>query len=117
MKTRNIFGIGLVIAMSSSTWAEAPLDPVQLGTFDGMFNVCHGINPAGTQVYNALREAVLGQQPEGAIEALTKTPEYRQAYEAARQRSAEEPHDQVLKECTQLAAALTPHARQSKRHK
>jgi hypothetical protein len=117
MKTRIIFGIGLVIAMSSSTWAEAPLDPVQLGTFDGMFNVCHEINPAGIQVYNTMREAMLGQQPEGAIEALTKTPEYRQAYEAARQKSAEQPRDQVLKECTQLAAALTPHAPQGKRHK
>jgi hypothetical protein len=117
MKTRIIFGIGLVIAMSSSTWADGPLDPVQLGTFDGMFNVCREINPAGIQAYDTMREAMLGEQPKGAIEAVTKTPEYRQAYDAARQKSAEQPHDQVLKECTQLAAALTPHAPQGKRHK
>ena len=117
MKTRTIFGIGLVIAMSSSTWAEAPIDPAQLGTFDGMFHVCREINPAGIPVYDTMREAMLGQQPEGAIEALTKTPEYRQAYDAARQKSAEQPRDQVLKECTQLAAALTPHAPKGKGHK
>jgi hypothetical protein len=117
MKTRIIFGIGLVIAMSSSTWADGPLDPVQLGTFDGMFNVCREINPAGIPAYDTMREAMLGQQPEGAVEALKKTPEYRQAYDAARQKSADEPRDQMLKECTQLAAALTPHAQQGKRHK
>jgi len=67
-------------------------------------------------VYNTLREAMLGQQPDGAVEALTQTPEYRQAYEAARQKSAEEPHEKVLKECTQLAAALSPRPRHGNRH-
>lgn len=117
MKTRIIFGIGLAIALSSSTWAEAPLDPAQVGTFDGMLNVCREINPAGIPVYKTLREAMLGQQPDGAVEALTQTPEYRQAYEAARQKSTEEPREKVLKECTQLAAALSPGVRQRNRHR
>jgi len=33
MKTRIIFGIGLAIAMSCSTWAEESLDPAQVGSF------------------------------------------------------------------------------------
>jgi len=51
---------------------------------------------------------MLGSSPNGAVEALTQTPEYRQAYEAARQKSAEEPHEKLLKECTQLAARAEP---------
>ena len=116
MKTRIIFGIGLAIAMSCSTWAEESLDPAQVGSFDGMLNVCREINPAGISAYNKLREALIGQQRDGAVEALTQTPEYRQAYEAARQKSADEPHEKVLKECTQLAAALTPRPRHGNRH-
>jgi hypothetical protein len=117
MKTRIIFGIGLAIALSSSTWAEQPLDPAQVGSFDGMLNVCREINPAGISAYNKLRETLIGQQPDGAVEALIQTPEYRQAYEAARQKSADEPHEKVLKECTQLAASLNPRARQGNRRK
>src|SRR5207247_9323314 len=108
MKNRIILGIGLAIALSSSTWAEQPLDPAQVGTFDGMLTVCREINPAGISAYNTLRAALIGPQPEGAVEALTQTPEYRQAYAAAGQQSADQPHENVLQDCTQLPAPVTP---------
>jgi hypothetical protein len=117
MKTRVMIGIGLGLVVSCSTWAEESLDPAQLGTFDGMLNVCVKMNPGGASAYNTLRKTMIGQKSDGAIEALTQTPEYREAYEAARQKSEAEPHDKALKDCTQLAAALTPHAPQGKRHK
>jgi len=57
MKTRIIFGIGLAMAMSCSTGRES-LDPAQVGSFDGMLNVCREINPAGISVYNTLAGAM-----------------------------------------------------------
>jgi len=117
MKIRTIPGIGLAIALSSSSWAEQPLDPAQVGNFDGMLSVCREVNPAGSSLYNSLREAMLGEQPEGAVDALSQTPEYRGAYEAARQKSEAEPREKVLKECTELAAMLSPLAHQHKKHK
>lgn len=117
MKIRIIIGVCLAIALSTASWAEEPLDPAQVGNFDGMLSVCREVNPSGNSLYNSLREAMLGQQPEGSVDALSQTPEYRGAYDAARQKSVAQPHDQVLKECTQLAAMLSPRVHQHRKQK
>ena len=116
MQTRALLAIGIGLAIACSTWADEVPDAAQLGSFEGMLTFCSEINPPGKSAYDRLRETMIGNQPEGAVEALTQTPEYRQAYEAARQKSAAEPHEKVLKECTQLAAALSPRLRHGNRH-
>jgi F0F1-type ATP synthase membrane subunit c/vacuolar-type H+-ATPase subunit K len=117
MKTRIVIGISLGFAMSCSAWAEGPPDPAALGSIDAMLASCLQVNPAGKAVYDSLRAAMIGEQADGAVEALAQTPEYRQAYEAAHQKAAAEPRDVALKGCTNLVAALGPQVHKSGKHK
>lgn len=117
MKTRILIGISLGFAMSCSAWAEEPLDPAALGTFDAMLASCLQVSPAGKAAYDSLRAAMIGEQPDGAVETAAQTPEYKQAYEAAQQKAAAEPRDATLKECAHLAAALGPQVHKSSKHK
>jgi hypothetical protein len=110
MKTHNFFGIGIGIAMSFSAWAEEPMDPAAVASIDAMLATCREVNPGGKAAYDILREAMVGKQPESALAALAQTPEYQQAYEAARQKAAAEPRDSARKGCIQLAATLGPGA-------
>lgn len=117
MKTRILTGISLAIAMSCSAWADGPLDPAALGSFDAMLASCLQVNPAGKAAYNSLRATMIGEQADGAVEALAQTPEYKQAYEAAHQKAQAEPRDTVINDCASLAAALGPQVHKSGKHK
>jgi hypothetical protein len=117
MKTRILIGFSLGFAMSCSAWADGPLDPAALGNFDAMLASCRQVNPAGKAAYDSLRAAMIGEQPDDVVAALEQTSEYRQAYEAAHQKTEAEPRDSTLKECTNLAAALGPQVHKSAKHK
>jgi hypothetical protein len=112
MKTRVLVGIGLCCAVSWSAWAEEPLDPAALGSFDGMLASCLQVNPAGKAAYEALRAVVIGEQTEATVSAVAQTPEYRQAYDAAHQKTDAEPREMVIKDCSNLAASLGPRVHQ-----
>ena len=117
MKTRILIGISLGFAISCPTWAEEPLDPAALGSFDAMLASCREVNPTGKASYDSLRLLMIGEQADGVVDALAQTPEYRQAYEAAQQKAAAEPSDVKLKECANLAAALGPKVHKNGKHK
>ncbi len=108
MKLRILFAIGM--AMAGSAWAADPVDPAALGSLDGMLATCHEVNPSGQAAYDALREAMIGEQPEGALEALVQTPEYQKAYAEARKKTDAASSDSARHDCAQLVAALGPRA-------
>jgi hypothetical protein len=113
MKTRAFPALVIGIAMSCTTWAGDPIDPVALGNFDGMLATCREANPGGKAAYDTLREGMIGEQPESVLAALMHAPEYKQAFDSAREKAAAEPRDTARKGCNQLATALGPHAHPS----
>jgi hypothetical protein len=118
MKTRAFPALVIGIAMSCSTWAGDPIDPAALGNLDGMLAICREANPGGKAAYDTLREGMIGEQPESVLAALMQAPEYKQAFDSAREKAAAEPRDVARKECAQLAGALAPaahHANKAKR--
>jgi len=117
MKTRILIGLGLGFAMTCAAWADGPLDPAALGSFDAMLASCLQVNPAGKPAYDSLRAAMIGEQADGVVAALEQAPAYREAYEAAHQKAEAEPRDVTLKECANLAAALGPQVHKSGKHK
>jgi len=116
MKTRAFPAVLCGIAVSCSAWAGDPIDPAALGNIDAMLATCREVNPGGKAAYDTLREGMLGEQPEGTLAALTQTPEYKQAYDSAREKAEAEPRDSALKGCTQLAGSLGPRVHQAARH-
>lgn len=112
MKTPQLLGLGLGIALCGTAWADGALDPTALGSIDGMVAACTQANPGGSAAYEGLRATVIGEQGEAEVKAATQTPEYRDAYEAAHQKSEGEERDAVLKQCATLATAMGPRVHQ-----
>lgn len=108
MKTRTILGLGFAAAISWSAWAEEPIDPTALGGMDAMIASCRQLDPGGASGYDALRGTMLGEHSASALAAAGQTPEYQQAFEAARKKAEAEPQDSALKSCALLASALNP---------
>ena len=106
MKFRILLGIGTAVACSA--WAADPVDPAALGSLDAMLATCRAVNPSGQAAYDTLREALVGEQPEGALETVAQTPEYKTAFDEARKKAEGESQDSARQGCVQLAAALGP---------
>ena len=104
MKTRIILAIGLGLGCAASlpSWADGSLDAATLARVDAAIVFCRQLNPAGEPAYSALRASVIGKRSGAVVEALTRTPEYREALEAGGKTLAEEPQEAALKGCTDL---------------
>jgi hypothetical protein len=133
MKTCVFSAIVIGIALSGSAWAEdaadpaavdppasepaaaasAAADPAALGRIDAMLATCREANPAGKAAYDTMRKAMVGEQQAGALAATVQTPEYRQAFDSARQQAAAESKESAVTGCVQLAAILDPQAHRS----
>ena len=100
------------MGMCGAAWADGALDPSALGSIDAMVAACTQVNPGGSATYESLRAIVIGQQSEADVKAATQTPEYRDAYEAAHQKSEAEEHDAMVKQCATLGTSMGPRVHQ-----
>ena len=112
MKTRLAIGLGFAMGMCGAAWADGALDPTALGSIDAMVAACTQVNPGGSATYENLRAIVIGEQSETDVKAATQTPEYRDAYEAAHQKSEAEEHDAMVKQCATLGTSMGPRVHQ-----
>jgi hypothetical protein len=111
MKTRMILSMAMACASASLAQAAAPLDPETLGKLDAAIAFCHTLHPDGEPGYKALRASMVGKLSEPALEALTRSPEYRAALENGARELSGEPRESALQDCKALAPAPARSAR------
>lgn len=116
MKTGMILGFGIACVMSSLVSAEEPIDAATLGRIDAAIAFCRQLNPGGESGYKALRASLVGELSGSAVEALTQTAEYREAYDAGSKTVAEEPRESAVKDCAKLLPARGPRKPQAHKH-
>jgi hypothetical protein len=103
-----ILGLG----MGCAAWADGALDPTTLGSIDAIVASCAQVNPAGKAGYDSFRQTVIGEHSEADVAAATQSPEYRQAYDVAHQKTEAEEREVFMKECGTLASSMGPRVHQ-----
>ena len=105
MKIHMILGLSIGCACFTSVWADEPIEPAMLGSFDAAVAFCSQIYPDGESAYKALRATMVRGIPSAEVQAITQRAEYRDALEAGGKELAQEPHDSAVRKCIELMPA------------
>lgn len=102
MKTLGIIGLSLGLGTASLAQADAPLNPMTLGSVDAVLTFCGQLNPAGASGYRAWRESLMGKESERAREAATQTAAYKDAFAQLSSVLKSAPRDWAVRACNDL---------------
>ncbi len=101
-------GVAALFAAFSATafagTAQVKLNASGLAVMDAAIHFCTGFDPGETRQLQQLKKSAVGNQTDRELDAMEKTPEYKQTYSLMNTVLAGAPHDWATATCKNVVA-------------